>query len=200
MTNLRHFRATAPLLGFSFLLLAPGVAIRCGLLSFDFRFEALLIVSSFCIAACVLGGYSFSELGLSKPSPRHWLGGAALTALLAIFVVIEAEFLVRPHQPSNWIGFAPFYVLVSSPCQEVVCRSIPKLITDRLQLSGRNYILFSSAIFSLMHNAYGDPVLLLNTFFAGVAWASAYLLTRNVWPLIASHAAVGTLAFSLGVA
>jgi hypothetical protein len=201
MTLLRHFRVIAPLLGFAFLLVTPGVAIRCGLLPFDFRFEALIIVSSLCIAFCMLAGYSLSELGLSKPSaPRHWLGCAGLTVLLAIFIVVEARFLAFAHHPPDWISFAPFYVLVSSPCQEVVCRSIPKLITDRLQMSGRNYVLFSSLTFSLMHSAYGDPVLLLNTFFAGLAWASAYLLTRNIWPLIASHAAVGALAFSLGVA
>jgi membrane protease YdiL (CAAX protease family) len=82
----------------------------------------------------------------------------------------------------------------------VVCRSIPKLLADRLQMSGRNYVLFSSVIFSLMHGAYGDPVLLANTFFAGLAWGGAYLLTRNIWPLIVSHAAVGMLAFWLGVA
>jgi len=200
MTNMRHFRAMAPPLGFVLLLVTPGIAIRYGMLPFDFRFEALLIVSSLCIGACFFCGYSFSELGLSKPSARHWLGGAALTLLLAIFIVIEAEYFALGRHTSDLIGFAPFYVLVSSPCQEVVCRSIPKLITDRLQLSGRNYVLFSSVIFSLMHSAYGDSFLLLNTFVAGLAWASAYLITRNVWPLIASHAAVGTLAFSLGVA
>jgi hypothetical protein len=201
MTPLRHFRVIAPLLGFALLLVAPGVAILCGLLPFDLRFEALIVVSSLCIAICVLAGYSLSELGLSKPSvARHWLGCAALTLLLAVFIVIEARFFVFSHPQPDWIGFAPFYVLVSSPCQEVVCRSIPKLITDRLEMSGRNYVLFSALTFSLMHSAYGDPILLLNTFFAGLAWASAYLLTRNVWPLIASHAAVGALAFSLGVA
>jgi hypothetical protein len=200
MTNMRHLHGIAPLMGFSLLLVAPGVAIRYGMIPFDFRFEALLIVSSLCIAACFFGGYSFTELGLGRPSARHWLGGAALTLLLAIFIVIEAEFLTLAHPPSNWVSFAPFYLLVSSPCQELVCRSIPKLITDRLQMSGRNYVLFSAIVFSLMHSAYGDSVLLMNTFFAGLAWASAYLITRNVWPLIASHAAVGTLAFSLGVA
>jgi membrane protease YdiL (CAAX protease family) len=91
-------------------------------------------------------------------------------------------------------------VLVSSPCQEVVCRSIPKLLADRLQMSGRNYVLFSSAVFSLMHAAYGDPVLLANTFLAGIAWSTAYLFTRNVWPLTASHAAVGSFAFWIGLA
>ena len=67
-------------------------------------------------------------------------------------------------------------------------------------MSGPHYVLFSSVVFSLMHNGYGDPVLLVNTFFAGLAWATAYLITRNIWPLIFSHAAVGTLAFALGVA
>lgn len=201
MTVLRHLRFLAPLLAFASLLLTPGVAIRCGLLPFDFRFEALVIISGLCIALCLLAGYSFSELGLGAPwVARHWLACGALTALLAVSILLEAQFFSFAPHPSNLVRFAPFYVLVSSPCQEVVCRSIPKLITDRLQMSGRNYVLFSSAVFSLMHNAYGDPVLLANTFFAGLVWASAYVLTRNIWPLIASHAAIGMLAFSVGVA
>jgi len=201
MTLLRHLRTSAPLLGFALLLVFPGIAIRCGLLPFEFRFQALVIVASLCIALCMFAGYSFSELGLSRPSvPRHWLGCGALTLLLAASIVLESHFVAFAHEQPNWIGFAPFYMLVSSPCQEVVCRSIPKLLTDRVQMSGRNYVLYSSVVFSLMHNAYGDPVLLLNTFFAGLAWGAAYLVTRNIWPLIFSHAAVGTLAFSLGVA
>jgi hypothetical protein len=201
MTVLRQPRHMIPLLGFAFLLLAPGVAIRYGVLPFEFRFQALLLVSGLCIALCALAGFSLAELGLARPSAlRHWAGCGALTLALAGSVLLESRYLAAPHPPFDWIGFAPFYVLLSSPCQEVVCRSIPKLIADRLQMSGRNYVLYSSIVFSLMHNAYGDPMLLANTFFAGLAWATAYLFTRNIWPLIFSHAAVGTLAFCLGVA
>lgn len=201
MTLFRDVRAMSPLLGFSLLLLAPAIAVRSGALSFDLRFEALLIVSALCIGACVLAGFSSSELGLSTPwIARHWVGGTALTLVLALAILLEAN-LVADHKPQpDWAAFVPFYVLVSSPCQEVVCRAIPKLIADRAQMSGRNYVLFSAAVFSLMHFAYGDSLLLLNTFFAGLAWAAAYLVTRNIWPLVASHAAIGTLAFWLGVA
>jgi membrane protease YdiL (CAAX protease family) len=194
-------RSLAPLVAFTLLLLAPSLAIAGGALSFHLRFEALLVVSLLCIAACVLGGYSFAELGLGLPrGARAWLICGALTCLLLAAIVVEAQFFSHPQTPPNWIAFAPFYALVSSPCQEVVCRSIPKLIADRMQMSGRNYVLFSSAVFSLMHAAYGDPVLLANTFLAGVAWSTAYLFTRNVWPLTASHAAVGSFAFWIGLA
>lgn len=197
----RTLRSHGPLFGFVALLLAPSLAIAGGALSFHLRFEALLFVSVLCIAACVLGGYSFAELGLGAPRGyRAWLICGALTSLLLAAIVVEAQFLNHPQAPPNWIAFAPFYVLVSSPCQEVVCRSIPKLIADRLQMSGRHYVLFSSAVFSLMHAAYGDPVLLANTFVAGIAWSTAYLFTRNVWPLTASHAAVGSFAFWIGLA
>ncbi|MFO1101489.1 MAG: CPBP family intramembrane glutamic endopeptidase [Methylocystis sp.] len=194
-------RSLAPLVAFTLLLLAPSLAIAGGALSFHLRFEALLVVSLLCVAACVLGGYSFAELGLGAPrGGRAWLICGTLTCLLLAAIVVEAQFFSHPHAPPNWIAFAPFYALVSSPCQEIVCRSIPKLIADRMQMSGRHYVLFSSAVFSLMHAAYGDPVLLANTFLAGVAWSSAYLYTRNVWPLTASHAAVGSFAFWIGLA
>ena len=201
MTALRDMRAAAPLLAFASLLLLPGAAMRAGVLSFDYRFEALLTVSLFILAFSAYAGFTRAELGLASPFVRrHWLGGVALTAALAAAIAIEANFVVANRAAPNLIVFAPFYVLVSSPLQEIVCRAIPKLIADKLQMSGANYVLFSAAVFSLMHVAYGDSLLLLNTFFAGLAWGAAYLITRNVWPLAFSHAAIGLYAFSLGVA
>lgn len=200
MTLSRDMRPLTAALGFAALLLLPGAAVRGGLLSFDQRFEALLLVSALCIGACVAAGFSRVELGLGPPwIARHWAWGISLTAGLAAMIALEANFVGGRAQP-DWLAFAPFYVLVSSPCQEIVCRAIPMLIAERLRMTGRAYILFSAAIFSLMHSAYGDSLLLANTFFAGIAWAGAYLVTRNIWPLVFSHAAVGTLAFWLGVA
>jgi membrane protease YdiL (CAAX protease family) len=149
----------------------------------------------------LFAGYSSAELGLRAPwVARHWFGGALVTGLLAAAIYLEAQYFPAAHDQPDWMKFAPFYVLISSPCQELVCRSIPKLITDKLQLSGLNYVLFSAGTFSLMHLGYDDSMLLANTFFIGVAWATAYHFTRNIWPLAASHAAVGTYAFWLGIA
>ncbi len=39
-----------------------------------------------------------------------------------------------------------------------MCRSIPKLMTDRLQVRPWTYVIYSSAVFSLIHVAYGDSV------------------------------------------
>jgi membrane protease YdiL (CAAX protease family) len=114
--------------------------------------------------------------------------------------VLQTRMFSFDHQPPAWLSFAPFYVLVSSPCQEVMCRAIPKLLTDRLQTSGWAYVLYSSVVFSLIHIAYGDISLLLNTFLVGIVWGFTYLRLLNIWPVILSHAAIGVLAFSLGLA
>jgi uncharacterized protein len=201
MTLAHRISDTAPLIGFALLLLTPGVAIRFGLMPFDMRFEALLLVSALCIGLVFAAGYSATELGLRAPwVARHWLVSALVTVGVGAAIYLEAQFFPSGRAQQDWMKFAPFYVLVSSPCQELVCRSIPKLITDRLNMSGANYMLFSAATFSLMHVAYGDALLLANTFFVGLAWAAAYQATRNVWPVAASHAAVGTFAFWLGIA
>src|SRR4051812_2396087 len=205
MTVLRQqrfqWRLIAPLPGFAALLLAPGLAIHWGFLPFEYRIPALLLVSVLCIALCLLAGFSVAELGLSRPSDiRHWLFCAAITAGIAAIMVAQPRFLPFAHKPPVWLSFAPFYVLVSSPCQEVVCRSIPKLMTDRLQVRPWTYVIYSSAVFSLIHVAYGDSILMLNTFLVGIVWSFAYLRMRNIWPVILSHAAIGTLAFSLGLA
>ncbi|WP_330082608.1 CPBP family intramembrane glutamic endopeptidase [Methylocystis iwaonis] len=201
MTALRRIHDSWPLLGFALLLLVPSLAIRCGLLPFDMRFEALLAISLLCIGLCFLAGYSIAELGLHAPwVARHWLGCGVATLGIGAALYFESLYFPTDRQQPDWMRFAPFYVLISSPCQELVCRAIPKLIADRLQISGANYVLFSAATFSLMHLAYGDALLLANTFFVGLVWATAYRLTRNIWPVAASHAAVGSLAFWLGIA
>jgi membrane protease YdiL (CAAX protease family) len=201
MTLTHRLRDISPLLGFILLLLTPGAAIRCGLIPFDMRFEALLIVSALCIGLCVVAGYSSAELGLRAPwVARHWAGCGLATLGIGAAVYLEAQLFPAGREQPDWLKFAPFYVLVSSPCQELVCRSIPKLIADKLKLGGVNYMLFSAATFSLMHVAYGDALLMANTFFVGLVWAAAYQVTRNVWPVAASHAAVGTFAFWLGIA
>jgi|GEM_PF-1670427 len=191
----------APLAGLALLLAAPGIAIHLGLLPFAYRVHALLLVSGLCIGLCVWAGVSFAELGFGKPHQwSHWLGCAAVTLAIAAVMLLQTQMFTFEAKPPAWLSFAPFYVLVSSPCQEVVCRSIPKLITDRLQRGGWAYVLYSSAMFSLIHLCYGDPALLLNTFLLGLVWGAAYLWMANIWPLIVSHAAVGTLAFALGLA
>lgn len=199
--NSGQWRAIVPLPAFAALLLTPGLAIHWGLLPFDYRIHALLIVSALCIALCLKAGFSFAELGLGRPSFReHWLLCGGITIGLALVMVAQTRLFSFEHQPPAWLSFAPFYVLVSSPCQEVVCRSIPKLMTDRLQTRPWAYVLYSSAVFSLIHVAYGDSILLINTFLVGAVWAFAYLRMRNIWPVILSHAAIGVLAFSLGLA
>jgi hypothetical protein len=148
MTLLRQWRAIAPPPGFAALLLTPGLAIHWAVLPFAYRIHALLAVSGICIALCCWAGFSLNELGLGRPSFRaHWIGSAALTLGLAAIMVPETHLFRFTHERPVWLSFAPFYVLVSSPCQEVVCSSIPKLMTDRLQTSGWTYVLYSSAMF-----------------------------------------------------
>lgn len=201
MTYSRQWRPLLPLLAFTALLLTPGLAIHFGLMPFEYRTYALIGVSASCLALCVVSGLSLAELGLGRPSFReHWLGCAVLTLGLAAIMLLQTRLFTFEADPPVWLSFAPFYVLVSSPCQEVVCRSIPKLMIDRLQARSWVYVLYSSAVFSLIHIAYGDTTLLLNTFAVGVVWGIAYLRMRNIWPVILSHAAIGTLAFSLGLA
>jgi len=201
MTALRLYCRTWPQIGFALLLLAPSAAICGGLLPFELRFEALLAVSLLCLRVAVVAGWSAAELGLAAPRALgDWRGVAAATVALLAFLALEGHFVTEMRPQPDWLRFAPFYALVSSPCQEIVCRSIPKLIADQLNWSGLKYVLFSATVFSLMHLAYGDTLLLANTFVAGLAWATIYHSTRNVWPIAASHAAVGTTAFWLGVA
>jgi uncharacterized protein len=201
MTVLSRRDPRIAVLGYTLLLLAPSLALGAGLFPLDLRFHLLIAVSAFCIVPCLLTGWSLADLGLAaRGDRRQWGTGLMTTGLLLFFVLAESRFSSSSRTPPDWLRFAPFYVLISSPLQEIVCRAIPKLIAERMGASGISYVLFSSLIFSLMHLAYGDGALLINTFLAGVVWSAAYLLTRNIWPIIASHATVGLFAFWLGLA
>ncbi len=201
MTVLRRPGPHAALLGYTLLLLTPSLATGVGWLPLSLRFHFLIGVSAFCIVPCLLMGWSFADFGLaSRGDRRQWALGLVTTGLLISFVFAEMQFYPSSHPAPDWLRFAPFYVLVSSPLQEIVCRVIPKSIADRLGASATSYVVFSSLLFALMHFAYGDKVLLINTFFGGVAWSAAYVLTGNIWPVMASHAAVGLFAFWLGLA
>lgn len=201
MTVLRRPPPLAALSVYMLLLLAPPAAMSAGLLPFALRFHALVVVSSYCIAHCVVAGYSLADLGLAEHGGRRqWFPALALSVLLMTLVFLETKHFALAHPGPDWRLFAPFYVFVSSPCQEIVCRAFPRVIARQLGASGLVYVLFSSAAFSLMHAGYGDPFLLVNTFLAGLAWSTAYVLTGNLWPIIASHAAVGAFAFWIGAA
>jgi hypothetical protein len=201
MTVLRRIYDNWLLLGFALLLVAPGVAIRLGLMPFDMRFEAMILVTAIVIGLCAYAGCSAAELGLRAPHlARHWLGCGLVTLFVAAAIYTEARYFPTDRAQPDWMTFAPFYILISSPCQELVCRAVPKIIADRLEIGRAKYMVFSAGVFSLMHLAYGDPLLLANSFIVGLAWAWAYLATRNIWPVAASHAAVGSFAFWLGLA
>jgi hypothetical protein len=201
MTILRRIHDNWLLLGFALLVVGPGVAIRLGLLPFAMRFEVMILVSAIIIGLCVYAGYSAAELGLRAPHlARHWLGCGLVTLVVAAAIHAQAGFVPADRPQPDWMTFAPFYILVSSPCQELVCRAVPKIITDRLAISNAAYVFFSAGVFSLMHLAYDDPLLLAGAFVVGLAWAGAYLATRNIWPVAASHAVVGSFAFWLGLA
>ena len=189
-----------PLFGFAFLLLAPGVAIRYGVLPFEFRFQALLLVSGLVIALCAVAGFSLAELGLGRPlALRHWAGCGALTLALAGSVLLESRYLAAAHPPFDWIGFSPSMCSV----QPLSGGHMPiDSETDRGSAANER----AKLRFIFLRRFFVDAQRLWRshaarqTFFAGLAWATAYLFTRNIWPLIFSHAAVGTLAFCLGVA
>lgn len=201
MTVLRRPGPHLALFGYTLLLLAPSFAIGLGLLPLDLRFHLLLAVSAFCIVPALVAGCSFADLGLASRGDRHqWALGLITTGVLASIIVAEAGLHPSSHPAPDWLRFVPFYALVSSPLQEIVCRAIPKLIAARLGASATSYVLFSSLVFSLMHFAYGDTILLINSFFGGVAWSAVYLLTGNIWPVVVSHTTVGLFAFWLGLA
>jgi uncharacterized protein len=201
MTVLRRPGPAAALSAYSFVMLAPALAMASGFLPFALRFHLLVVVTGLCVASCALAGCSLADLGLAGPGGRRpWRVAALVTALLIALALLEASLFVPARSPPDWLSFAPFYVFVSSPLQEIVCRAIPWLFAKRIGASGRSYVFCSSAVFALTHAGYGDPLLLINTFLAGLAWSAAYRRSGNLWPIAASHAAVGMFAFWLGVA
>jgi len=88
-----------------------------------------------------------------------------------------------------------YFSITAGLVEEFYYRALPRLFFKSSPFHLILYLLFSSSIFALIHWE-GGQVKLFVTFFLGLILAGAYLMTRNLWPLIFGHLVADVLLFA----
>jgi membrane protease YdiL (CAAX protease family) len=85
------------------------------------------------------------------------------------------------------------YVLISVPIQEIVTRAF---FINRLAyvFSNQTLVIFINAlIFAILHTPFQHHLFTLTTFILGLVWSSNFMRYKNIWAVMLSHSAVGTI-------
>ncbi len=103
---------------------------------------------------------------------------------------------MQPTVPS-WTLFYIFYVLVSSPSQEFIYRSV--IFSEMNRAGIKNPLLqvgLSAVTYCFLHIIYKDWITLAVTFFMGIVWGVIYY--RRLFGA-RDHAIVGVVSIATGI-
>lgn len=145
---------------------------------------------------------TLSEIGLHKNGFREALVALVLPSILLIL----STYLVFELLPTPWLnqiaGYDSLaviglpsrllaYALLSAPVQELVFRGYITWRIKQVYTSGKALEMFSVAIFTFAHLPFHSPLVLVVTFFMGIAYIRNWEKYHNLYSLIISHAIVG---------
>ena len=166
--------------------------------------------STLAALSLILGGRDFRRSLLKFPgSTTFWMGLASAVALYVVFEVgyfcSRLLFSTSPEEVSNIYTIRskanPFVIslvllFITSPCEEIFWRGfLQRWAVGRFGLMA-GWIL-STLLYSAVHIASGNWMLVMAAMVAGAFWGLLYLLTQNLWICILSHAFWTVLIFIL---
>ena len=93
---------------------------------------------------------------------------------------------------------AVFYLALGAAfSEEILFRGLMRRVFGTGLIGTISFIVFSAASFASVH-CYGGPMKVAYALGHGVAFAVVYVLSGNLWPLIAAHAIIDLYWFSAG--
>lgn len=117
---------------------------------------------------------AFTTLSLVSPEARTWLiGYDMLSASLPVRLIL--------------------YSLASVPIQEFIFRSYVVWRLQDLNWSTSAIIWASTVLFVIGHIPFQSPIMLMVVTVMGFVYARIYSQHKNIWPIIVSHAIIGSL-------
>jgi uncharacterized protein len=138
------------------------------------------------------------ELGICKETLKgslFWSGLVSSGFGVLIYLVYVGQWFRQAHLISTAPFFLFFYVLIASPAQEFVYRS---LLFAEMKRRGLHHpwlqIIFSSFSFAFLHIFHYDYLTFCVTFIVGLAWSILYQKIPNLLGVTISHAVLGILA------
>lgn len=169
-----------------------------------------IATTALAILSLTLGGRDFRRSLLKFPgSTTFWLGLASAVALYAVFEAgyfcSRLLFSSSPEEVGNIYTIrskaSPLMIslvllFITSPCEEIFWRGfLQRWAVGRFGLAA-GWIL-STLLYSAVHIASGNWMLVMAAMVAGAFWGLLYLLTQNLWICILSHAFWTVLIFIL---
>ena len=180
----------------------PAALLFFGVIPFAYRFVVLVVMAGLLGGHAALRGLTPRELGLTREHLHGSLvANGTLSAILALLLIgaFSAHAIRTPTIPA-WRWFFPFYVLISSPAQEFLYRSVMFAELRRAGIDGVvGQVLLSALTYCLLHSIYRDWITLAVTLFMGIVWGLLYRRWPNLWGVALSHAVLGALSILTGL-
>lgn len=179
----------------------PVLVIWRGWVPIVVSYPTLLAVNGILALMMWRRGHTWADLGIRTDNLRvsALQHGAGVVFWGGLILTLYALDLIREPQIPDWPPFFPFYVLVLSPSQEFIYRSVLFAEMRRLRVGQFSTVIISTVTYSLLHVIYQDALTVLVTFVMGIFWGMLYWRTPNFWTVTASHAILGTLAIVTGL-
>ena len=192
--------ARAALLSLAYVL--PPLLLWAGTIPREYRFHTLLTMTASMAVYAFVRGHTVRDLGFRADTLKGslaWNGGVTLLLTACAWAAFSAGVIREPTRPA-WEHFYLFYILVSSPAQEFLFRSLPFAEMNRAGLLRPSvHVLLSSAAYCLAHVFYGDLITLGATLSMGIVWGAIYHRHPNFWGVMISHAVLGVVAIEVGI-
>ncbi len=185
-----------------FVYILPVVLLLVGIVPFSQRFTVLLVMAVFVLVLERARGRDWRELGFRTDNLRQ-----SLVVNVAVIVVLGACILtamvlggVKSPATTSSAAFYVFYVLISSPSQEFLFRSVVFTEMNHIGIkSGWWQIPLSTVIYVFPHLIYKNWSTIIVVAFIGTLWAFIYRRYPNWVGVALSHAALGALSIVAGL-
>jgi membrane protease YdiL (CAAX protease family) len=180
----------------------PAFLLWVKIIPFDFRFQTLVVMTIAMIGYAVIRKFTLKDLGFRADTLRGsltWTGCLLVVVMAALGILYAANVLGEPTMLSG-TGFYLFYVFVSGPSQEFLCRSTIFAEMKRAKITGPLLqVSISATTYCFLHIFYGDLLTLSVTLLMGTIWGVIYYKYPNFWGVAFSHAVLGAVSIKLGL-
>jgi hypothetical protein len=180
----------------------PTTLLWLGIIPYSLRFWLLMILSFAMVFYAVWRQFSLADLGIRTDNLRPALKWNMLftTLLVAAMAIAYSNGFVRFEGQNQLNWFFLFYIVLSSPAQEFIYRSLIFAELKHHRFASPVAIVILSALnFSYLHVFYNDWITLLVTLFMGVIWGIIYHHHPNWLSVSLSHALLGASAIFIGL-
>lgn len=154
--------------------------------------------------------FSFKDIGLKITNVRATFIPSILLTIVGLVLLFGGKYIIQQYAPTFFPEGAPFWdwsVANSSDIiyiftvilQEFLSRSVMQESLLRIfvgKYSVAISIVVSSAIFGVLHIAYGFPYMIASALFLGI-FGIFYYKQRNIWALCIPHYILGEAAVFL---